>query len=35
VARPGYGARMSEQDIVDGNYHIHWLERFLAEGGME
>src|SRR6187549_3155923 len=23
------------QDIIDGNYHIHWLERFLAEGGME
>ena len=21
-------------DIIDGNYHIHWLERFLAEGGM-
>ena len=20
--------------IADGNYHIHWLERFLAEGGM-
>jgi acetyl-CoA carboxylase, biotin carboxylase subunit len=24
-----------EPDIADGNYHIHWLERFLAEGGME
>src|SRR3954449_4182378 len=23
------------QDIIDGNYHIHWLERFLSEGGME
>ena len=23
------------QDIIDGNYHIHWLERFLAEGGMD
>jgi acetyl-CoA carboxylase, biotin carboxylase subunit len=22
------------QDIIDGNYHIHWLEHFLAEGGM-
>jgi acetyl-CoA carboxylase biotin carboxylase subunit len=22
-------------DIIDGNYHIHWLERFLAEGGMK
>jgi acetyl-CoA carboxylase biotin carboxylase subunit len=23
------------QDIIDGNYHIHWLEQFLARGGME
>ena len=23
------------QDIIDGDYHIHWLEQFLAEGGME
>jgi acetyl-CoA carboxylase biotin carboxylase subunit len=23
------------QDIIDGNYHIHWLERFLAEGGID
>ena len=23
------------QDIIDGNYHIHWLEQFLAEGGMD
>jgi len=23
------------QDIIDGNYHIHWLEHFLAEGGMD
>jgi len=22
------------QDIIDGNYHIHWLEQFLADGGM-
>ena len=22
------------QDITDGAYHIHWLEQFLAEGGM-
>lgn len=22
-------------DIIDGNYHIHWLEHFLAEGGMD
>jgi acetyl-CoA carboxylase biotin carboxylase subunit len=24
-----------EKDIIDGNYHIHWLEQFLAKGGME
>jgi acetyl-CoA carboxylase biotin carboxylase subunit len=24
-----------EADIIDGNYHIHWLEQFLAHGGME
>ena len=24
-----------KRDIIDGNYHIHWLEHFLAEGGME
>ena len=23
------------QDIIDGNYHIHWLEKFLAGGGMD
>ena len=23
------------QGIIDGDYHIHWLERFLAEGGMD
>ncbi len=21
------------QDIIDGDYHIHWLEHFLADGG--
>ena len=21
-------------DIIDGNYNIHWLEKFLAAGGM-
>ncbi len=24
-----------KRDIIDGNYRIHWLEHFLAEGGME
>jgi acetyl-CoA carboxylase biotin carboxylase subunit len=23
-----------EKDIIDGDYHIHWLEEFLAKGGM-
>jgi acetyl-CoA carboxylase, biotin carboxylase subunit len=23
------------QDIIDGDYHIHWLEQFLAKGGMD
>jgi transposase len=27
--------RAGAQDILDGNYHIHWLERFLAQGGMD
>jgi acetyl-CoA carboxylase biotin carboxylase subunit len=31
---PLFRALVREPDIVDGNYHIHWLERFLAEGGM-
>jgi hypothetical protein len=22
-----------EKDIIDGDYHIHWLEEFLARGG--
>jgi acetyl-CoA carboxylase, biotin carboxylase subunit len=24
-----------EKDVIDGNYHIHWLEQFLARGGIE
>ena len=32
---PLFRALVREPDIADGNYHIHWLERFLAEGGME
>src|SRR5229473_3381967 len=31
---PLFRALVREQGILDGNYHIHWLERFLAEGGM-
>jgi acetyl-CoA carboxylase biotin carboxylase subunit len=32
---PLFRTLVRNQDIIDGNYHIHWLEKFLAEGGME
>jgi acetyl-CoA carboxylase biotin carboxylase subunit len=32
---PLFRALARETDIIDGNYHIHWLEEFLARGGME
>jgi acetyl-CoA carboxylase, biotin carboxylase subunit len=32
---PLFRALVRETDIIDGNYHIHWLEQFLAHGGME
>jgi acetyl-CoA carboxylase biotin carboxylase subunit len=32
---PLFRALVREKDIIDGNYHIHWLEKFLASGGME
>ncbi|MEI7804783.1 MAG: acetyl-CoA carboxylase biotin carboxylase subunit [Hyphomicrobiales bacterium] len=32
---PLHRALVGEKDIIDGNYHIHWLEQFLARGGME
>jgi len=32
---PLFRALVQEKDIIDGNYHIHWLEQFLAHGGME
>ena len=28
---PLFRALVREKDIIDGNYHIHWLEQFLAE----
>ena len=31
---PLFRALVREQGILDGNYHIRWLEHFLAEGGM-
>ena len=30
---PLFRTLVRNQDIVDGNYHIHWLEKFLADGG--
>ena len=32
---PLFRALVREKDIIDGDYHIHWLEEFLARGGME
>jgi acetyl-CoA carboxylase biotin carboxylase subunit len=32
---PLFRALVREADIIDGDYHIHWLEQFLAQGGME
>jgi acetyl-CoA carboxylase biotin carboxylase subunit len=31
---PLFRALAREKDIIDGNYHIHWLEQFLARGAM-
>ncbi len=30
---PLFRALVREKDVIDGNYHIHWLEQFLAKGG--
>jgi acetyl-CoA carboxylase biotin carboxylase subunit len=32
---PLFRALVREKDIIDGNFHIHWLEQFLSKGGME
>ncbi|HVX99920.1 MAG TPA: acetyl-CoA carboxylase biotin carboxylase subunit [Pseudorhodoplanes sp.] len=32
---PLFRKLVRNQDILDGNYHIHWLEHFLAEEGAE
>ncbi len=32
---PLFRTLVREKDIIDGDYHIHWLEEFLAKGGME
>jgi acetyl-CoA carboxylase biotin carboxylase subunit len=31
---PLFRALVREKDVIDGDYHIHWLEDFLAGGGM-
>ena len=31
---PLFRALVREKDVIDGDYHIHWLEDFLAKGGM-
>ncbi len=32
---PLFRALVRDSDILDGNYHIHWLEQFLAKGAVE
>jgi acetyl-CoA carboxylase biotin carboxylase subunit len=32
---PLFRALVREADIIDGDYHIHWLEEFLARGAIE
>jgi acetyl-CoA carboxylase biotin carboxylase subunit len=32
---PLFRALVQEKDIIDGDYHIHWLEEFLARGGLD
>jgi acetyl-CoA carboxylase, biotin carboxylase subunit len=32
---PLFRALLQEKDIIDGDYHIHWLEEFLARGAPE
>ena len=32
---PLFRTLVRNQDIIDGNYSIHWLEKFLAKGGMD
>jgi acetyl-CoA carboxylase biotin carboxylase subunit len=29
-----FRALVRDEDIINGDYHIHWLEQFLARGGM-
>jgi acetyl-CoA carboxylase biotin carboxylase subunit len=29
-----FRALAQEKDVIDGEYHIHWLEEFLARSGL-
>jgi acetyl-CoA carboxylase, biotin carboxylase subunit len=31
---PLFRALVRDADIINGAYHIHWLEQFLAQGGI-
>jgi len=31
---PLFRRLVRESDVIDGDYHIHWLEQFLAKGGI-
>jgi acetyl-CoA carboxylase biotin carboxylase subunit len=31
---PLFRALVRDNAVIDGAYHIHWLEQFLARGGM-
>jgi len=31
---PLFRALVREDDIIDGDYHIHWLEQFLGRGAI-
>jgi acetyl-CoA carboxylase, biotin carboxylase subunit len=31
---PLFRALVQEKEVIDGQYHIHWLEEFLARGGL-
>jgi acetyl-CoA carboxylase biotin carboxylase subunit len=32
---PLFRALVRDESIINGDYHIHWLEQFLAKGGMD
>jgi acetyl-CoA carboxylase biotin carboxylase subunit len=32
---PLFRALVRNEDMINGDYNIHWLEQFLARGGME